>query len=74
MKLLLVSFDSTVKANLTVGAPFDYHLYSTDSLVRGDTGRINLDDPYYRTISEGWSEALKQALDSLPAFDGPSRS
>lgn len=68
MKLLLVSFDSTLKANLTVGAPFDYHLYSEGSLVRGQTGRIELDDPYFRTISQGWSEALKQALDSLPPF------
>lgn len=74
VKLLLVSFDSTVKANLTVGAPFDYHLYETDSLVQGETGRIEQDDAYYRTISEGWSEALKQALDSLPAFDGPAKS
>lgn len=68
MKLLLVSFDSTVKANLTVGAPFDYHLYRVDSLVRGQTGRIEQDDPYFRTISQGWGDALKQALDSLPAF------
>lgn len=73
VKLLLVSFDSTVKANLTVGAPFDYHLYKTDSLVRGDTGRIEADDPYFRTISDGWSEALKQALDSLPAFVDPTQ-
>ncbi|MBV7396591.1 peptidase [Mameliella sediminis] len=71
IKLLLVSFDSTVKANLTVGAPFDYHLYRSDSLVRGDTGRIELDDPYFQTISQGWSDALKLALDSLPAFGAP---
>lgn len=68
MKLLLVSFDSTVKANLSVGAPFDYHLYATDSLERGQTGRINQDDPYYLTVSQGWSDALKLALDSLPPF------
>ena len=70
MKLLLVSFDSTVKANLSVGAPFDYHLYTADSLKRGHTGRIEQDDPYYRTVSQGWSDALKLALDSLPPFGG----
>ncbi|WP_323771735.1 peptidase [Antarctobacter sp.] len=74
VKLLLVSFDSTVKANLTVGAPFDYHLYATDSLVQGETGRIELEDPYFRTISDGWSKALKQALDSLPAFRAPTQT
>jgi putative proteasome-type protease len=68
MKLLLVSFDSTLKANLTVGAPFDYHLYQRDSLVTGPTGRIELDNPYFETVSKGWGEALKNALDSLPAF------
>jgi len=71
MKLLLVSFDSTVKANLTVGPPFDYHLYAADSMTRGETGRIELDDPYFQTISQGWGDALKQALDSLPAFGDP---
>ena len=68
MKLLLVSFDSTLKANLTVGAPFDYHLYETDSLRAGRRGRIEADDPYFQAISQGWGDALKEALDSLPAF------
>lgn len=68
MKLLLVSFDSTLKANLTVGAPFDYHFYETDTLRRGASGRIALDDPYYQSISKGWGDALKTALDSLDNF------
>lgn len=71
VRLLLVSFDSTLKANLTVGAPFDYHLYETDSIVQGKTGRIEIDDPYFQSISEGWGDALKTALDSLPVFDLP---
>jgi putative proteasome-type protease len=68
MKLLLVSFDSTVKANLSVGAPFDFHLYRTDSLVAGPHGRIEADDPYLQGIAKGWGDALKNALDSLPDF------
>ncbi len=66
MKLLLVSFDSTLKANLTVGAPFDFHIYETDSLSIGRTGRIEQDSPYFQAVSDGWGEALKNALDSLP--------
>ncbi|MFC3614513.1 peptidase [Lutimaribacter marinistellae] len=69
MKLLAVSFDSTVKANLSVGAPFDYHLYEEGSLVTGRTGRIEGHDPYFQSLSQGWSDALKAALDSLPDFD-----
>ena len=68
VKLLLVSFDSTVKANLSVGAPFDFHLYVADSLTTGRLGRIEADDGYYHAISQGWGDALKHALDSLPGF------
>jgi putative proteasome-type protease len=71
MKLLLVSFDSTLKANLSVGAPFDYHFYGADSLRAGLQGRIEAEDVYYRDIADRWGEALKDALDGLPDFDLP---
>ena len=68
-KLLLVSFDSTVKANLSVGAPFDLRFYEAGSLVRGVQTRIEQDDPYYQTVSNAWGEALKGALESLPPYE-----
>lgn len=68
MKLLLVSFDSTLKANLSVGAPFDYHFYPADSFATGRTGRITLDDPYFLSVSQDWGDKLKEALDSLPGY------
>lgn len=68
MKLLLVSFDSTLKANLSVGAPFDFHFYNADSLVSGPRGRIQVDNPYFLSISKRWGDALKDALESLPDF------
>ena len=71
MKLLLVSFDSTVKANLSVGAPFDFHCYHSDSLQVGETGRIEAEDPYVQTISKQWGTALQEALDGLPDFTIP---
>ncbi|KGM49193.1 peptidase [Pseudooceanicola atlanticus] len=69
MRLLLVSFDSTLKANLTVGAPFDFHVYEADTFKIGHTGRIEFDDPYFQAISVGWGDALKTALLSLPKYD-----
>jgi putative proteasome-type protease len=66
VKLLLVSFDSTIKANLSVGLPIDLHLYPEGSLQRGLIRRFEADDPYYQTISRGWGDALKTAFDSLP--------
>lgn len=68
VKLLLVSFDSTIKANLSVGAPLDLYLYDEDSLAEGKRTRFEADDPYFKTISEGWSDALKSALDKLPVY------
>lgn len=68
VKLLLVSFDSTLKSNLSVGLPLDLLFYEKDTFRVGLKKRIANDDPYYRTISDGWSNALKQAFRSLPDF------
>ncbi len=67
-KLLLVSFDSTVKANLSVGLPLDLQVIDRDAFRLGLSKRIEGEDPYYLTISNGWGEALKKAFDSLPGF------
>ena len=68
VKLLIVSFDSTIKSNLSVGLPLDLQVYETDSLVLGPSRRFGVTDPYYRTISRGWSQAIQLAFDSLPDF------
>jgi putative proteasome-type protease len=68
VKLLLVSFDSTIKANLSVGLPLDLHAYQRDSLEVGSQLRVEPDDAYYQHISSGWGEALRAAFDSLPDF------
>lgn len=70
IKLLLVSLDSTVKSNLSVGLPVDLSIYETDSLVRGPEMRIERDDPYYQMISSSWGDALRTAFDGLPAPEG----
>ena len=66
LKLLLVSFDSTLKANLSVGAPLDYFCYEADSLQKTHVGRVEADNTEFQTISTQWGNALKQALDTLP--------
>jgi len=68
IKLLLVSFDSTIKANLSVGMPLDYQVYKTDSFEIGAENRITEQDAYYRHICDGWGDALKDAFQSLPDF------
>lgn len=68
VKLLMVSFDSTVKSNLSVGLPLDLLYYPRDTFKVGHRMRVRADDEYYRTISDGWSNALKAAFKSLPDF------
>lgn len=68
IKLLLVSFDSTVKSNLSVGLPFDLQVYENDSFSVERSKRITADDPIYQQISDGWSDALRDAFDVLPTY------
>lgn len=68
IKLLLVSFDSTIKANLSVGLPLDMQVYSGDSFEIEEQTRIEADNPYYHAISEGWGDALRTALQRLPSY------
>ena len=69
IKLLYVSFDSTIKANLSVGLPLDLMTYETDSLAPGHTRRIEEGDDYFNHISTRWGDALKLAFDSLPDYE-----
>jgi putative proteasome-type protease len=68
VKLLMVSFDSTLKANLSVGMPLDLLVLETDRFEPLHERRITADNAYFRAISAGWSEALKLAFESLADY------
>jgi putative proteasome-type protease len=68
-KLLMVSFDSTLKANLSVGMPLDLMLYKNDEFQAFHERRITSDDPYFENISDSWSTALRNAFHSLPDYE-----
>jgi len=68
IKLLLVSFDSTIKSNLSVGLPFDLQVYENDAFTTDRVKRINADDEVYEQISSGWSDALRDAFQLLPNY------
>jgi putative proteasome-type protease len=67
-KLLLISFDSTLRSNLSVGMPIDLLIYRRDSLVVGDQRRIDETDPHFRKISAGWSLALRNAFAHIDEY------
>ncbi len=66
VKLLLVSFDSTIKANVSVAPPLDVVTYPSDSFTFEGRFRIEENDPQYQAISNGWGAALRSAFASLP--------
>jgi len=68
VKLLMVSFDSTLAANLSVGLPFDLMVMERDRFEPLHQRRIMATDPYFKAISSSWSEALRQAFHSLPEY------
>ncbi|WP_377158657.1 peptidase [Roseateles sp. UC29_93] len=68
-KCALISFDSTIRSNLSVGLPIDMLLYKTDSFAPAEPHRITKDDPYFKTISQGWGGGLKRVFEQLPDED-----
>ena len=67
-KLLLISFDSTLRSNLSVGMPIDLLIYRKDELKVGEQRRIEERDPYFRKISAGWSQALRNAFAHIDEY------
>ncbi|GAA4042215.1 peptidase [Parerythrobacter jejuensis] len=68
IKLLMVSFDSTLKANLSVGLPLDLMVIEKDGFAPSHTNRITAEDEYFQSISSSWGDALRSAFHSLPDY------
>jgi putative proteasome-type protease len=68
-KMVLISFDSTLRSNLSVGLPIDLLTYEAGTLRIEHTKRIGEDDPYFKMISGEWSKALRQAFANIEPLD-----
>jgi putative proteasome-type protease len=64
-KCVLVSFDSTMRSNLSVGMPIDLVCYKNDSLVIDQRRRFDDGDPYFTNLSKAWSEGVRTVFKSL---------
>lgn len=69
IKCVLVSFDSTMRSNLSVGLPIDLACYSESHFDLNLVQHITDDDPYFSQISRRWSEGLRGVFASLPSPD-----
>ena len=68
-KCVLVSFDSTMRSNLSVGMPIDLICYQRDSLEVRMRRRFDEDDAYFSTLGKQWTEGTRQVFSRLPKLD-----
>ena len=72
VKLALVSMDSTLRSNLSVGLPIDLLVYRRDSLQIELKKRITESDDYFKMLRERWSAALREAYRTIPQPSWPA--
>jgi putative proteasome-type protease len=68
-KCTLVSFDSTMRSNISVGLPIDLLIYEADSLSIRMRRRLDEDDPYFQMVHTQWGEGLRRVFAQLPDPD-----
>lgn len=71
-KCALVSMDSTLKSNLSVGLPLDMVVYEVDSFETNKVVCIDNDNPYFRMLHDNWGKKLREVFDSIedPMWNG----
>ena len=62
----LVSMDSTMRSNLSVGPPVEALIYKTDTLVLDAPHRFDSDSKFLRDLSRKWDQRLKDAFRQMP--------
>ncbi|MEO6847253.1 MAG: peptidase [Chthoniobacterales bacterium] len=69
VKIGLLSLDSTMKSNLSVGTPFDIFSYHTDSLEAKHRARLDDTSPYLRDVRNEWQKGLVNLVHAIPELD-----
>ena len=71
-KCALVSMDSTLKSNLSVGLPLDMVVYEVNALQSDKVVCIDHENPYFRMLHDNWGKKLREVFDSIedPLWNG----
>ena len=69
LKCMLISFDSTIRSNVSVDLPVDVTVYHNNNLKIDCRHRINEDDPYFLAIRRHWGEGLRKVFAEIPEPD-----
>ena len=65
----LISMDSTLKSDLTVGPPIDFAVYKKDEYKIASQKCLNITDTEYSKVCDQWSKGIFKIFDSFPRFD-----
>ena len=65
-KLALLSFDATIRSNLSVAPPIDLLRYEAGSLTAGQVAKFTAQHPYWADLRERYSDGLSRLVASLP--------
>lgn len=68
-KCALLSIDSTMKSNISVGPPINMVMYEKDSFFVRHQIQLRLGDPYLAKMRKLWEESLRKAFDYMPNID-----
>ncbi len=70
-KCALVSMDSTMKSNLSVGPPLDLVVYEANRFETDKIVCLGMNNPYFRMLHTSWGQKLRDVFDSLedPVWD-----
>ena len=68
-KCILVSFDSTMRSNMSVGMPIDLVCYERDSLAVRMRRRFDQGDAYFTALGASWSEGVRKVFRDLPELE-----
>jgi putative proteasome-type protease len=69
LKCALVSFDSTMRSNLSVGLPLDIALVRPNAMRVTFRHRVDVGDAYFGSLRQGWSQGLRRVFNELPSPD-----
>lgn len=68
-KCAIVSMDSTVRSNLSVGPPIELRVYETDTLMPGRYLKFEEDASYLRQLARSWNQKVIEAFAALPEIN-----
>lgn len=65
----LVSLDSTIRSNISVGPPVELAIHTLDAIEEPYHIKLTLNSPMYKSLQKNWNESLRRAFNRLPRFE-----